>query len=66
MRVYLSTSGGIWKNFPKGGRIALETDSGRLIGYDEPGIKKNWGYVPDGWYVFRPADSSATGVEIFH
>jgi len=66
VRVYLSCSGGVWKDFPKGGRIALETESGRLIGYDEPGIKKSWGFIPDGWYVFRPADAEATGVEIFH
>lgn len=65
VRVYLSTKDGVWRDYPKGGKIALETDSGRLIGYDEPGIDKYWGYVPDGWYIWRPASPEAWGVEIW-
>lgn len=61
IRLYLRQG---WASYPKGGKIEISTPSGK-IWPDEPGIDRNMGFQPDGWYTFTKVDENATGVEIY-
>lgn len=52
-----------WKTFPKGGKIKIKTPSGSCL-YDKPGVRINFGYQPNGIYVFYAVEKNTTGVVI--
>lgn len=54
-----------WKDYPKGGKIKIETPLGRTL-YDEPGVQNNFGMQPEGWYTISKVEQKTTGVELYN
>jgi len=54
-----------WKDYPKGGKIKIKAPGGYFL-EDEPGVDKNFGYQPDGRYVFYALESKTEAVEIYN
>jgi hypothetical protein len=61
IKVYLRSG---WKDYPKGGGVKIITPNGNIL-EDKPGIDKNFGYQPEGWYIFC-GEKNTTGVEIYN
>lgn len=56
---------GRWSSYPLGGKIKfIHISTGRTVLEIVPGVETNSGLMP-GWYRICPADSKATGVEIW-